>query len=209
MFMAAQTWPFAVATMLLLCIATVEGIALLLGANISEWLQHALPDPWDSVNGPFDKVLGWLHVGKVPILVIVVIFLAGFAITGFAMNMVMHRLFGIYITTLLSVPLAVVAALPCVRILGAGLARVIPSDESAAVTLDTLIGRVATVVSGTARFGYPSQAKVVAHTGQTLYVMVEPDNETTRFSVGASVLLVRQISGTRFYAINNPRPDLL
>jgi hypothetical protein len=207
--MASETWPFAVATLLLLCIATVEGIALLVGANLSEWLQHALPDPWDHIDGPFDKVLGWLHVGKVPILVIVVIFLGGFAVTGFAANMVFHRIFGFYITTLLSVPLAFVTALPVVRILGAGLARIIPSDETYAVTLDTLVGRVATVVTGTAKLGYPAQAKVLTHNGQTLYVMVEPDSEGTLFEVGASVLLVRQVSGTRFFGIDNPRPDLL
>jgi hypothetical protein len=208
-FLAPETWPFTVATILLLCIATVEGIALMLGANLSEWLQHALPDPWDAHMGPFDKALGWLHVGKVPFLIIIVLFLAGFAITGFALNMVVHRFLGLWVTTFISIPIAIFAGLPVVRIVGAGLARLIPSDESWAVTLDTLVGRMGTIVSGTARFGYPAQAKVIAHTGQALYVMVEPDNESAQFQTGASVLLVRQISGTRFYAIANPRPDLL
>jgi hypothetical protein len=76
------------------------------------------------------------------------------------------------------------------------------------VTLDSLVGRVATVVSGVARHGYPSQAKVTSQHGQTHYIMVEPDGDGT-FESGASVLLVRQISGTRFAGIANPRPDLL
>ncbi len=75
--------------------------------------------------------------------------------------------------------------------------------------LDTLVGRVATIVNGTARPGLPGAgAKWQNQHGQTLYIMVEPDSGGT-FESGTSVLLVRQISGTRFAAIPNPRPDLL
>ena len=209
MFLAPETWPFAVATFLLLLIALVEGIAALIGANVSEWLQNALPDPWDSVHGPFDKALGWLHVGRVPALVLLVIFLAGFALTGFALNMVAQRIFGVWLAVWIAVPLAFVSALPIVRILGAGLARVIPKDETFAVTFDSLVGRVATIVSGTARRGYPAQAKVSSQHGQTHYIMVEPDEDGMTFEGGTSVLLVRQLSGSRFSGIRNPRPDLL
>jgi hypothetical protein len=208
-FLAPDTWPFTVATLLLLLITAVEGIALLFGAHVLHWLDHLVPDPWDAVHGPFDSALGWLHVGKVPVLVLMVIFLASFALTGFALNMVAHRLFGLYLTVWIAVPVALITALPIVRILGAGLAHMIPSDETFAVTLDTLVGRVATVVSGTARNGYPAQAKVLNQHGQALYVMVEPDTHGAEFAQGASILLVRQISGTRFAGIPNPRPDLL
>lgn len=208
MFLAPETWPFAAATLLLLLITAVEGVALLLGASMSGWVDHVLPNTADSVEGAFDKALGWLHLGRVPALVLLVVFLAGFAFTGFALNMVFHWLFGMWLTALVAVPVAFITALPIVRILGAGLARVIPADETFAVTLDTLVGRVATIVNGTARTGYPAQAKVLNQHGQTLYVMVEPDAGGV-FESGASVLLVRQISGSRFAGIANPRPDLL
>jgi YqiJ-like protein len=208
-FLAAETWPFSAATLLLLLIAAVEGIAALIGANVSDWLQSVLPDPWDSVDGPFDKALGWLHVGRVPVLVLIVIFLSAFALTGFALNMVAQRLFGIWVAVWLAVPLALVSALPIVRILGAGLARVIPKDESFAVTFDSLVGRVATILGGTARRGYPAQAKVASQHGQMHYIMVEPDEDGTTFEAGSSILLVRQLSGNRFSGIKNPRPDLL
>ena len=195
--------------MLLLFVAIVEGVALLLGGTLSEWLESALPDPWDGVDGPFDKALGWLHLGRVPVLVLIVLFLTGFAITGFALNMVVHRILGFWVPPVVAVPLALITALPFVRILGGGLARVMPQDQTYAVTLDTLVGRVATIISGTARHGYPAQGKVVNQHGQTLYIMVEPDQEDAQFESGASVLLVRQLSGTRFSAIPNPRPDLL
>ena len=209
MFTISQTWPFTVATFILLLIAIVEGIALSLGGNVSEWLEHYLPDPWDSVHGPFDKALGWLHVGKVPFLVLLVLFLAGFAITGFALNMVMHGLFGLWLTPIITVPLAFFAALPVVRILGAGLARLIPQDETYAVGFDSLVGRLGTIVNGTARKGLAAQARVRNEHGADLYVMVEPDSEELSLPSGTQVLLVKQIVGNRFFAIANPRPDLL
>jgi hypothetical protein len=206
-FLAPETWPFAAATLLLLLITALEGLALLFGTHLSGWVDHAVPD-LDHVDGALDKALGWLQFGRVPVLVLIVIFLAAFSLTGFALNMVVHWLLGIWLTSLIAVPVAVITALPIVRILGAGLARVIPKEETYAVTLDTLVGRVATIVNGTARQGYPAQAKVANQHGQTLYVMVEPDGTGT-FENGTAVLLVRQISGTRFAAIPNPRPDLL
>jgi hypothetical protein len=209
LFFEPDTWPFAVATLLVLMITAVEGVALLMGANFSGWLDHLIPDdPTHGLHTTFDKGLAWLHLGRVPVMILLVIFLAAFAVTGFALNLVVHRLLGVWVPTLIAVPAAFITALPLVRIFAAGLVRLLPKDETFAVTLDSLVGRVATILGGTARPGYPAQAKVMNQHGQTLYVMVEPDHEGT-FESGASVLLVRQISGNRFAGIVNPRPDLL
>jgi hypothetical protein len=207
--LATQTWPFTAAAFLMLLIAVVEGLAMVVGANLSETLQHALPDPLDNVHGPFDKLLGWLYVGRVPVLVLLVLFLAGFALTGFGLNMIAHRFFGTWVPTIISVPAAFIATLPVVRILGAGLARLIPTDQTFAVSFDSLVGRVGTIVTGTARVGYPAQAKVPNEHGHMLYVMVEPEAEGMTFQSGERVLLTKQISGSRFAAVVNPWPDLV
>ncbi len=209
MLFAPDTWPFTAATLLMLLIAIVEGIAMMVGGNVSESLQEWLPDPWDDVHGPFDKLLGWLYVGRVPLLVLLVLFLAGFAITGFALNMIVHRLTGAWVPLILSVPAAFFATLPIVRIFGAGLARLLPHDQTVAVSFDTLVGRIGTIVTGTARQGYPAQAKVPNEHGQALYVMVEPEAEGMTFQSGERVLLTKQISGSRFAAVVNPWPDLV
>ena len=209
MLFAAETWPFTVATFLVLMVAIIEGVAMVVGANLSEWIQHALPDPWDSIHGPFDNLLGWLHIGRVPFLVLLVLFLSGFAITGFALNIVAHRTFGFWVPPLISAPLAFFAALPIVRILGAGLARLIPHDQTFAVSFESLVGRIATIVSGTARPGYPAQAKVLNEHGQNIYVMVEPEIEGIAFATGERILLKKQIAGSRFAGEINPWPDLI
>jgi hypothetical protein len=206
---AAETWPFTIATLLMLLIAAVEGIALLAGTSAFHGLEHWIPDAQHAGDGFLHKGLGWLHVGRVPVLAVLVVFLATFSMAGFASNMVAHRLLGIWLPAWLSTPVALVTALPLVRILSGGIARLVPADESFAVTLDTLVGRVATVLGGTGRHGYPAEAKVLNEHGRTLYVMVEPDMADVVFEPGTRVLLVRQVAGNRFAGIVNPRPDLL
>ena len=47
-----------------------------------------------------------------------------------------------------------------------------------------LVGRMATIVLGTARQGSPAQAKVRDQHGQTHYVMLEPDEDGASFQAG-------------------------
>ena len=208
-FLAPESWPFVVAAILLVAITIIEGLTLLVGFSASHWFDSLIPDSAEGVDGVGDSVLGWLHVGKVPVLILLVIFLAGFAIAGFALNLGAQWIAGAHMPVVISAPLALLAALPVVRGVGAIAARVIPKDETYAVSLDSLVGRVGAIVSGTARHGFPAQAKVTNEHGQALYVMVEPDDPEAVFPARESVLLVRRISGIRFLAIRNPRPDLL
>jgi len=156
-----------------------------------------------------DSWLGWLHLGRVPLLVLVILFLALFALVGFALDLVAAGVFGTLIPPLISAPVAALAALPLMRVCAGCIAHLIPSDQTYAVSLDTLVGRVAVIVSGTARLGYPAQGKVTSEHGQVHYVMVEPDVAEVTFAQNDAVLLVKRLSATRFQAIRNPRPDLL
>ena len=216
LLLTPETWPFAVASLLILSIAVIEGIALLIGTTATGWLDsllHHSPDGFldhspDAPESP-DSWLGWLHLGKVPLLVLVVLFLALFALIGFALDLVAAGVFGAMIPPLIATPVAAVAALPLMRVCAGGIAHLIPSDQTYAVSLDTLVGRVAVIVSGTARLGYPAQGKVTSEHGQVHYVMVEPDVAEVTFAQNDAVLLVKRLSATRFQAIRNPRPDLL
>jgi hypothetical protein len=209
LFLAPESWPFTVAVMLLIAITVIEGMGLLVGVSFSGWLDHLLPDASHGLEGIADSWLGWLHIGKVPMLVLLVVLLTAFALIGYTVNALAHGMLGFYPPAALSALVAFLGALPVVRVSGATIARLIPRDETSAVLLESLVGRVAVVVSGTARADYPAEARVKNEHGQTLYVRVEPDHPTAQFGPGESVLLVKQISGSRFHAIANPRPDLL
>ena len=209
--LAPESAPFLIATLVMLAIAVVEGVGLLLGASASHWLDSLLHiSHADGVEtGAADSWLGWLHVGKVPVLALIVVFLSAFAMVGFVVNMVVHGLFGMYVPVIVGAPAAFFAALPAVRVVGGMLGRVMPRDETFAVSLDSLVGRMATILGGTARHGFPAQAKVTSEHGQVIYVMVEPDDAEMTFGASEAVLLVKRISGTRFQGIRNPKPDLL
>lgn len=209
LFLAAEAWPFSVAVTLVAAIAVIEGAGLLVGLNFSGWVDHLLPDMGEGLDGASTAWLGWLHVGKVPVLVLLVVLLTAFAMIGFAIVALSKDLLGFYPPAPLSAIGALLGALPVVRVSGAAIARVTPRDETSAVLLETLVGRVATVINGTARVNYPAQARVRNEHDQTLYVHIEPDDPDATFGPGDSVLLVKQISGSRFQAIANPRPDLL
>ena len=211
MLSAVETWPFAIAALLLLLIAAVEIIAVVVGASLSEWLHHSVADlDTDALNGTqgsFDKLLGWLHVGKAPVLVLLVLALASFSLLGFGLNLAAQHLFSVWVTPFVSIPLAFVATLPLVHVLGASLCRIVPHDQTYAVSFDSLIGRVATIVNGTARPGYPAQARVSNEHGQALYVMVEPETAGVTFEIGDPVLLNRRIAGNRFKGTISPWLD--
>lgn len=206
LLLAPESWPFSFAVTLMVLVGLVEALSLAIGASLSGALDHWMALDMD---GLADSWLGWLHLGRVPVLVLLVLFLTAFALFGLGLNALTHGLAGAYPPPLLSSAFAFLGALPVVRSLGGLIARLIPKDETSAITLDSLVGHVAVVINGTARHGYPAQAKVKTEQGQTFYVHVEPADEAGQFGVGDSVLLIKQVSGARFLGIANPRPDIL
>lgn len=199
------TWLFTAAIGLVLGLAAIETLGLLLGhGGLSDWAEHWLPDLHDA-----DGLVGWLHIGKVPFTILLIIFLTAFSLAGFVAQILAKQLLGQFMPLPLAAAGAGVLALPAVRVLGGTLGRIIPKDETFAVSLDDLVGRIATVVTGTARHGLPAQARVRDALGRSHYVMVEPDEADSEFPAGSEVLLVRRAGGSRFQAIANPRPELL
>jgi hypothetical protein len=194
--------PFVVAIALLILVGAAELLALLLGTSAWGWLDHAVHG-----DAP-DGFLGWLHVGRAPLLALLAIFLTAFAVTGLVLNMITLSLAGFGTPSIVSVPVAIAVALPSVRLLGARVAKLVPRDETYAVSHEALVGRIATML-GHGGAGRPAQAKVADGQGHTLYVMVEPDETVSVLAMGDQVLLVRQVAGTRFIGIPNPHPDLL
>jgi len=207
LFFDPSTWLFTAAVGLVLGLAVIESLGLLFGhGGPSGWLEHWLLDYHDSTG---EGLLGWLHLGKVPLTILLILFLSVFGLTGFIAQMLARELLGQFLPLPLAALGALLLAVPTVRALGGALAKIMPKDETFAISLDDLTGRIATVVIGTARQGLPAQARVRDALGHAHYVMVEPDQADAEFASGTEVLLVRRIGGSRFLAIANPRPELL
>lgn len=206
LFTAPETFPFGVAFALIVAIGLIEGFGMLVSLSPSNLLDHWLPDV-DGDTG-LDRVLGWLHIGKVPSLVLLLLFLTGYTLFGYALQMVAHGLLGHYMAGWLAGLVSVPPAMATVRGLGALIAHIIPRDETSAVSEMSLIGRTGTVSTGTARRGLAAQARVRDQHGSTHYLMVEPDIDDEVFEEGAQVLIVRK-AGAFYRCIANPHPTLL
>lgn len=206
LFTATETFPFGIAFALIVAIALVEGFGMLVSLSPSNLLDNLLHEV-DGDTG-LDRVLGWLHIGKVPSLVLLVLFLAGYALFGYALQLVVHGLFGVYLPGWLAGIVAVPPGMATVRGLGSLIAHIIPRDETSIVSEMTLIGRAGVVSAGVARRGLAAQARVRDARGRTHYLMVEPDIDDEVFDEGAQILIVRKV-GAFYRCIANPHPTLL
>lgn len=217
---APQTLPFTSALAVMLLIALLEGVAVVFGAGLSNMIDSLLPDIDADIDldvdmdadfepsipgagpGPFVETLAWLRFGKVPALVLLVIFLTAFGLIGLVIQQVSFTMTGMMLPGLVVSLPAFGGALPVVRVLGGAIAKIIPKDETDAVSADTFIGRVATVMLGSATQGKAAQAKVRDAHGKNHYILVEPDDANETFNQGQEVLLVKR-AGSLFLAIEN------
>ena len=232
LFTAAGNAPFAVALLVMLGLLVFELISLFSGLGVNEVVDDLLaanvdfPDmPEDFTGGSGDfssgiegssapeagsligRVLAWLYVGRVPVLIVLVVFLGVFGLLGLIGQTILRETIGLAVPGLIAVPVVFFASLPLVRWTSAGLARILPGDETSAISTGTFVGRTATLVGGHARTGMPGQARFRDRFGTTHYVLVEPEDADQVLENGSLVLLVRRING-RFSAIPNPNAAL-
>jgi hypothetical protein len=206
LFVTPELLPFGVAFALIVVIALLEGLGMMVSLSPSNAIDHWLPAAHG--DGALDRLLGWLHLGRVPALVLLLLFLTGYLIFGYGLQIAAHGLLGSYLPAAVAGPLAVPAGLATVRGLGAVVAQLVPRDESSAVSDQTLIGRAGVITGGVARRGLAAQARVRDAHGRVHYLMIEPDLDEDVLDDGAEVLVVRKV-GAFYRAIRNPHPALL
>lgn len=137
-------------------------------------------------------LLGWLGIGRLPLLALIALFLTCFAVIGLLGQQAAHDLLGAMPSPWIAVPVAGAVALPATGVAAHILAPLMPRDHSTAIPLDHLVGSRARVVTGRAASGSPARARVEDHHGQAHYVMVEPDNAGQVLEEGETILLVRR-----------------
>lgn len=206
---ASETAPFAVALGLTLAIMLIELAGLLFGAQPSAALDSALPDFDADVDGielgPLSQSLSWLSFGKLPALVVIILLTCSFGLIGFAGQEVMRRVVGFALDPwVASIPAAIGAAW-VTRHVGLALARVMPKEETDAVSTKAFVGRVATVFRGIAAPGAPAEAKLTDIHGKTHYLLIEPDVGEASMPEGSEVVIIRQ-EGPVYRAISKLKP---
>ena len=150
------------------------------------------PDAFGDAFGDAGALLGWLGLGRLPLIALLVVLLTLFALIGLLGQQVAQDVFGARQPLWLAAPAALAASLPLTAGAARLLAPLLPRDETTAIELDELVGRRAAIVTGRARQGSPARARVEDRHGQAHYVMVEPNAPTEIFEEGEEVLLVRR-----------------
>lgn len=193
-FFADQNGPFLVTMVLTLAIAGVETLSLLMGLGLSDLIDDFLPD-FDADTPEVEssllgEALGWLNVGRVPFLVLLLAFLGVFTLGGYGVQLVLRGTLGFLLPSVMAVPAALVLAIPATRLTSRGLARIMPREETYATGNDDLVGRVAVVTLGPVTRRTPGKAKVSDAHGNTHFVRVRASRRAKRFQQDEEVLLV-------------------
>ena len=154
--------PFLYAFLFMLGILGLELISLLAGLGLSEMIDNlfdatdvGLEADADSdvefENSFLSKYIAWIKVKNVPMLILVILFLASFAITGFLTQSILSRFFGFTLSSLFSVPIAIFVGLPAYRWSAKVLGEKLFKEETSAISENTFIGLIAEINTGTAR----------------------------------------------------------
>lgn len=197
--LAAHNLPFAAALLLMLLLAVFQlvsfgGFELDPDGDID---LDADPNAEANTAGGLLSLLG---IGRLPFTIWLVLFLLIFAGVGVSIQALAESLTGGPLHTLLAAVLAALASLPLTGGLTRPLGRILPRDESTAVSLDSLVGRRGAITTGVARAQSPARARVADRFGHPHFVMVVPHGDADELREGDEVLLVRR-EDDLFYAV--------
>ncbi|HTO67871.1 MAG TPA: OB-fold-containig protein [Bradyrhizobium sp.] len=187
-FLQPEVRPFAIAAVMIGIVGAIEVLSMLIGVSLSELLGKAMSVDQNS-DSTFVNALCWLNVGGVPLLVFILLALGLFSIAGFLIQDAAR-----FVMAPLPASIAALAAgavsLPLLRAATREVARLIPQDETYAVSLSDLIGRVGQVVIGPLDQGLPGRVRVkdVHDNWHTVTASAAPDSPPLQ--KGARVLLV-------------------
>lgn len=233
-FTAPENLPFAVALGLFFLIGMLQTVSLFTGISLFGWIDDLLPD-LDAVGGDVDlevggeaeldmdadagpdsiseasfiaQVFAWMNFGKVPFIITFLLFLFLFSCIGYNAQLFLTEMGLSLASPILIAPIAFVAAILPLKWGNGILGRVIPKDETSAVSSHTFVGRIATITIGEATHERPAEAKLRGPLGRTHYVMVLADRENVHFKQGDHVLLVDE-KGPHFTCIAVKNKNLI
>lgn len=180
--------PFAIALILMVFLATTEVIGWLFASSPAHILDALLPDFHIDAGNWLD----WLHIGKVPTLIVFILFLTGFSLAGFGIQWLSMFLTGMHLQSWLAALPAIFFGLFNASLFGGIFARIMPAEESRAVSEQSLIGKTAIISEGTAKRHLAAQAKVRDEFRFLHYILVEPEADNDTFSEGEKILISRK-----------------
>ena len=194
--------PFSGALALLVGLVLLEVLLLLVGASLMvgveadapemDIFEAEVPTKPDLTGQGLAAILGF---GKIPLLIWFGAFLAGFGLSGFALQAAAQSLISTSVPPMGAVPLALGAGILVARSYGVLLASLIPGTQSSAQSTQALSRLRGVVSQGTARAGNPAEVRVTDRHGNLQFLRAEPLDRSAEITQGQEVVVIRLLSG--------------
>ncbi|MDP2562400.1 YqiJ family protein [Psychrobium sp. 1_MG-2023] len=199
---------FSIALGLVLAIAFLEGIGLVIGLSLMNLLDQLSPIDLDVdadielPSGGLTPILAWLFLNRLPLLVWLVLYLTCFGVIGLTINYIALTKADYVISGWLAYSASLLVAAYATHLIGGPLSRLLPKNESSAMSNDSFNGLIAQITIGRARFDSPAEAVLTDKFKQKHYVLLAPEDEAETFKQGEQVVLVEKTEthwiGVRF-----------
>ena len=199
---APALFPFTLAALVMAGLVLVEGVSLVIGHSFSGLVDgllghesggfghHGLETSADAGSALSPAAwMSWLNVGRVPFLILLIVGLAAFALLGFVVQGVAGAVVAPLPASLAAV-IAFALTIPVLRGSSRTIAKVIPKDETYAITADDLIGATAEVTLGPLDAGLPGQVRALDRHGNAHFLRARAAPDAPAMAQGARVLLV-------------------
>lgn len=194
--------PFVIAALVLGGLVAFEVVGTFFG--FSGLVDHGDAEA-EADAGPLD----WLNRGRVPLSVLLIVFLGLFSAAGFAVQALASALVG-PLPVLGAAAVAAGAALITTGEASRLVGKILPREESYVAHADDLIGRVGVVTLGPLGGAHVGRARVTDSHGNVHFPLVRPASPGDAIPEGAEVTLVSRQGGEFFVvkgkvAINAPK----
>lgn len=221
--------PFTMALALLFGLLVIELIALALGGTLMAGEGELdIADAPDLDMGDFDldidadvdlgdfelaeveaevpeagaaEPFGWLGIGRMPFMIWLVVLLAGFGLSGMALQLALRDLLGFDLPSWMAAIPAGAFGLWFARGFGGVFARLLPKTETEAMSERMLARRRGVITQGTASRGRPAEVRVIDRFGNAHYLRAEPLQDKDQLTQGAEVLVLRDRRRDRFVLV--------
>jgi hypothetical protein len=205
---------FSVPLFIVIGIALLEGTLTLIGFGLSSIVDSIFPElnietPEIESNGlTFSELFGWINKGRVPTLILLIIFLWLFSIIGLLIqhtNMILNNYYlNIYLVIIISLTLSI----PTTRYFSYILSKIIPKDETSAISSNMFTGNECEIILGEATNHNFAEAKFKDSFNQIHYIRVISLLESDSFKKGDIAFIHSQINEKDFYIIKSINENL-
>ncbi len=163
--------------------------------GINNAFDGILPDKDIDLSTDIDgfSLTDYLCIGKIPLLMWLVVFLVSYGLSGIILQMIFHL--NVYIAGIIVLFVSIIPT----RYVSLFLHKIMPQDETTALSHDDFIGYTATIILGKSSKNHPAEASFIDKFNQKHYIMVEPENDDELYFQGDVVIITAKKSNSIFY----------